>query len=158
MYTRATHEREIQLLSTIRGASIDGWKSGDHRSNLGSNISFLPSRRSLRRIFSSTEDPRSRGATRACASPFLLLQRSSRRGCLLLPSSSCDPAGRYLGTTGHPGGPLTRHDRPWDTGRNAPRSKRRASERSSIFSTRPPRCFRVIRRETTTGFSTVAGL
>lgn len=83
MYTRATHEREIQLLSTIRGAPIDGWKSGDHRSNLGSNISFLPSRRSLRRIFSSTEDPRSRGATRACASPFLLLQRpSSRRGCL----------------------------------------------------------------------------
>lgn len=90
---------------------------------------------------------------------------SLRRGCLeggvvlLLPSSSsCDPAGRYLGTTGHPGGPLMRHDRPWDTGRNAPRSKRRASERSSIFSTRPPRCFRVIRRETTTGFWTLGGL
>lgn len=87
--------------------------------------------------------------------PASFLPSRMSRG-VLLPSSSCDPAGRYLGTTGHPGGPLTRHDRPWDTGRNAPRSKRRASERSSIFSTRPPRCFRVIRRETTTGFSTVA--
>lgn len=91
--------------------------------------------------------------------PAFLPSRMSRG--VLLPSSSCDPAGRYLGTTGHPGGPLTRHDRPWDTGRNAPRSKRRASDlRSSIFSTRtrPPRCFRVIRRETTTGFWTVGGL
>ena len=66
---RAQHTRERERSLPPQLLSIDRWRR-DHRSNLGSNISFLPSRRSLRRIFSSTEDPRSRGATRACASPL----------------------------------------------------------------------------------------
>lgn len=161
---RAQHTRERERSLPPQLLSIDRWRR-DHRSNLGSNISFLPSRRSLRRIFlhGRSTIPRRDSGVREPSSSFSS-SSSLRRGCLeggvvlLLLPSSCDPAGRYLGTTGHPGGPLTRHDRPWDTGRNAPRSKRRASERSSIFSTRPPRCFRVIRRETTTGFWTLGGL
>lgn len=77
---RAQHTRERSSFSP----RSEERPSTDGRAGTTDRISARtsPSRRSLRRIFSSTEDPRSRGATRACASPFLLLQRSSRRGCL----------------------------------------------------------------------------
>lgn len=163
-YTRATHEREREILAST--ASLH--RQMEERPPIESRLEHLLF------TFSSISTPnlllhgrstipRRDSGVREPSSSFSS-SSSLRRGCLeggvvlLLLPSSCDPAGRYLGTTGHPGGPLTRHDRPWDTGRNAPRSKRRASERSSIFSTRPPRCFRVIRRETTTGFWTLGGL
>lgn len=146
-----THERMTAWMARVdprEQASTDG-RAGTHRSNLGSNISFLPCLvdRTPNLLLTALIrlEPRRDSGVRGLLPP-------SRRGCtfplLVTPR---------VGTTGHPGGPLTRHDRPWDTGRNAPRSKTRPSERSSISRrTRPPRCFRVIRRETTTGFSTAA--
>lgn len=67
-YTRATHERERERSLPPQLLSIDRWRR-DHRSNLGSNISFYLLV-DLYAESSSTEDPRSRGATRACASPL----------------------------------------------------------------------------------------
>lgn len=147
-----THTREDDCLDGSSGserASIDRWKSGDPpiESRLEHLLFTLP-RRSYAESSPHRVDPTRAEARLGRARP----PPSSRRGCtfplLVTPR---------VGTTGHPGGPLTRHDRPWDTGRNAPRSKTRPNERSSISRrTRPPRCFRVIRRETTTGFSTAA--
>lgn len=104
-------------------------RDGTHRSNLASRSPFSPYPPPLALSFpffraSTTFEcwDHGRGAT-SCTDVSFAVSFSPDADTSRTPPScpSCpvfDPAGRYL-ATGHPGGPLTRHDRPWDARRTA---------------------------------------
>lgn len=126
---RATHEGDPgRASSSRRSLDTDRRKSGTTDRISVEHLLFPPSASIVRRILLRA-DPRSSrrdsGVRELSPSTCLVANTWARE------DPSCDPVGRYL-STDHPGGPLTRHDRPWDAGRNAPIKKTTRDDRRSL--------------------------